>query len=576
MFTIAFLVAEDMNQCGHCGGLPDPTDLIGRDDTFEQIMTILTSNKAVEIVGPPGYGKTSVAVEVAHRMIKREKFVAYVNPRGVSCVEDLGSRIIEALGAVPGDDTIKESLRRIRSLNGKSVVLIIENIDNLLHLEDQVSNENVHHELESGVCSAKMHGKYKKDDFLTFLKDVGQSPTIHLILTSREINDFSVSFPIKLIELLPLGDRDSAILFRKRDKNLSNDVIKELVKICGGIPLVICTVLSILQRQNPQRLTRRLSSSSPSSLIKALSPDYVANEDRIDQCLQVCFNRLKKTNQDVLVMMSTFPHRFTEEQFRAVFQSKLDSDLQMCLDCLKHSSLLRFQRMSSLYSLHPFIRKFFSAKPQHTEAKSDFIRYYSNLAVELCIQFLGKDSKSAIECYWEEKENIREAMTWCGDDHPELDQTLRMHCIENFTKSAVFLAKMMRKQEFESLFCKLSRQCHNVDKALYSACLTHLGAKTVLSCTCTPHICPRMLYRAKYFLSCANDIQSSLTAFDDATRAQCLSKLGFCLVREGYFDSGYGLLNQALALRKQCCEQSKKTQDTVMLAACFNDLAGSV
>ena len=126
-------------------------------------------------------------------------------------------------------------------------------------------------------------------------------------------------------------------------------------------------------------------------------------------------------------------------------------------------------------------------------------------------------------------------MTWCGDDHRELDQTTREHCIRCFNKSAVFLAKMMRKQEFESLFCKLSYSCrYHMD--LYSACLTNMGMKIVLSCACAPHICVRALHRAKCFLSYANDILSRLTAVDDAARTQCLSKLGFCLIREGHFD----------------------------------------
>jgi len=77
-------------------------------------------------------------------------------------------------------------------------------------------------------------------------------------------------------------------------------------------------------------------------------------------------------------------------------------------------------------------------------------------------------------------------------------------------------------------------------------------------------------------LSRANEIQSSVTAVDDATRAQCLSKLGFRFVREGHVDSGYNLLNQALKLRKERTEHSMKDKDKVMLAACHNDLAGSV
>ena len=248
-------------------------------------------------------------------------------------------------------------------------------------------------------------------------------------------------------------------------------------------------------------------------------------------------------------------------------------DLQTCLNRLKHSSLVRFDRRSCHYSLHPFLRDYFSLKPQHTAAKSAFIRHYSDLTITLCKQFLSRDSKSAIEHYRKEKENIREAMTWCGDDHPELEQKTREYCIRRLNKSAVFLAKMMRKQEFESLFCKLSYRCR-YDMHLHSTCLTNMGMKIVMSCTCTPHICPIALHRAKCIMSRANEIQSSLASFDYATRAQCLSKLAFCLVREGHFDNGYDLLDQALTLRKERTKQSVKKKDKVMLAACHNDLAG--
>lgn len=569
--SLSSKVTEDMKRTGHCGRLPERTDLVGRNEICENIATLLTSNKSVEIVAPPGYGKTSAVIEVAHGMIERGKFIAYVKPRGVSCVEDLASKIIEALGFAHGEDTVTEVFRRICSLKGMSVILIIENIDDLMHLEDQISDDE---ELKSKTYCAKMRGKYLKDDFFTFFKDIGQISNVHLVLTSRETYNFSVSFPIEVIDLEPLNDKDSAALFTKSDANLDNSLIKELVRVCGGIPLIICTVLLILKRENPKEFTERLSSSSPSDLVKELNPEFMANEDRIDKCLEICFKRLSQENQRILVMFSTFPYRFTQKQFRTVFESLIGSDLQKHLNCLKQSSLLRFDRESCHYFLHPFIRDYFSLKPEHNEMKSVFLHHYSDLAVTLYKTFLSNNSKSAIKDYRAEKDNIREAIAWCGDDHHELEQTLREKCINAFNKAAVFLAKMMRKQEFESLFCNLARRCR-YDMPLYSACLTHIGMKIVLGCTCSPFICSRALYRAKSFLSNANDIQSKHNDSNEGNRAQCLSKLGFCCVREGRVEEGYELLEKALKLRRDRAEKSNKSRDKVKLAACFNDLAAS-
>ena len=567
------MFAADIKPPGHCGSLPDgPYVLKGREDKCEQIITSLMSNKAVEIVAPPGYGKTSVVVEAAHRLISMGSFVAYVNPRGVTCVEDLGSRIIEALGEVPGENTIRETLLRIRSLKAKNVVLIIENLDNLLHLEQSQDVESSRPRGEE-YC-AKMNGKYKKDDFLTFVKEIGQTKKINLILTSTETNDFSVFFPIELIELLPLSKEDSYALFKERDQSLDENTVKKLVAICGGIPLIICTVLSILKTRNPQNFTHRLSVCTPLELFRELSPEFLPLEDRIDQCLKVCFHRLSQENQDVLVMLSTFPHRFTQEQFYAVFNSSTTLNLETCLDSLKHSSLLRFERDSCYYCIHPLIRKFCSVQPQHKDAKSSFIRHYSDLIVALSDKFFSPDSKTAVEQYRDEKENIREAAAWCEDEHPDIDQDLREYCIDDFIKAAVFLAKVMRKQEFVSLFCKFSHQCS--DDLRRSSCLTAIGTKIVLSCTCTPQICSRAWFRAKSILIRANEIQSRLETVDEATRAHCLSKLGFCYVREGLDDVGFGYLNEAFALRSKIFTQTAKDKDKVMLAACQNDVAGLV
>ena len=578
LFTLCFS-AEARRELNRSGSLPGvPHELIGREQICEQIITTVMSDKAVEIVAPLGYGKTSVVTEAARRMIARGKSVVYVNPRGVTCVEDLGSKIIEALGEHPGDHTIEECLYRIRSLKNKTV-LIIENLDNLLYLEKQFSSEKYHQEEETShqgekYCSAKVRGHFKKEEFLSFVIEIGESSTIQLVLTSTEPNDF-LSFPIDLIKLPPLTEEDSSTLFKDHNENLDENTVNKLVDISGCVPLIIFTVMSLLKYEDPEILAERLSTYQGKDLIRELSPKHLSSQERIFDCLEEYFGRLSEDDQYALVMLSTFPNRFTQTQLFAVFQSLTDFDLASCLRSLKFSSFFPFERASGHYCLPSYIRTFCSAKPRHEEAKSLFLRHYSDLVVKLSKDFLTKDSKSAVERYRDEKDNVKEAMVWCGNDHPELAQDLREKCIDAFNKAAVFLAKVMRKQEFTSLFCKLAHKCR-YDRERHSACLTAIGMKIVLSCTCKARICHTAWHQAKNILSLANDFQESLESVDDATRAQCLSKLGFCWVREGYDDLGFTCLNQALALRTNRWKQSSKDKDKVMLAACHNDIAGLV
>ena len=555
-----------------------PHELIGREQICEQIITSVMSDKAVEIVAPLGYGKTSVVAEAARRMVARGKSVVYVNPRGVTCVEGLASKIIEAFGEYPGDHAIEECLYLIRSLRNK-IVLIIENLDNLLYLEKQFSSEKYHQEKETSrpsekYFSAKARGHFKKEDFLSFVIEIGESSTIQLVLTSTEPNDF-LSFPIDLIELPPLSKDDSSTLFKDHYGNLDENTVNKLVDIGGGIPLIIFTVMSLLKHEDPEILAERLSTSQGEALIRELSPKHLSSQERIYDCLKEYFNRLSEDDQYALVILSTFPNRFTQTQLFAVFQSLTDFDLASCLRSLKFSSFFPFERASGHYCLPSYIRTFCSVQPRHAEAKSLFLDHYSDLVVNLNKEFLTENSKSAVKRYRDEKDNIKEAMVSCGNDHPELAQDLREKCIDAFNKAAVFLAKVMRKQEFESVFCKLAHKCR-YDPERHSACLTAIGMKIVLSCTCKPRICSTAWHRAKNILSLANDFQESLESVDDATRAQCLSKLGFCWVREGYHDLGFNCLNQALALRTKRWKESSKNKDKVMLAACHNDLAGFV
>ena len=78
--------------------------------------------------------------------------------------------------------------------------------------------------------------------------------------------------------------------------------------------------------------------------------------------------------------------------------------------------------------------------------------------------------------------------------------------------------------------------------------------------------------RAKEYLVEGDRIQSSLDLNINTgnSRAQCLSKLGRCLAIEGKFREGKEKIQQAIDIR-----QRHGDEDVVMLAATYNDMAGT-
>jgi len=74
------------------------------------------------------------------------------------------------------------------------VVLIIEDLGNLLHLEksQDVEPSGPRGEESCANCS-KMNGKSKKEDFLTFIKEIGQTEKINLSVSSVSVSFFPLN-----------------------------------------------------------------------------------------------------------------------------------------------------------------------------------------------------------------------------------------------------------------------------------------------------------------------------------------------------------------------------------------------
>ena len=193
---------------------------------------------------------------------------------------------------------------------------------------------------------------------------------------------------------------------------------------------------------------------------------------------------------------------------------------------------------------------------------------------------MGKNSvKSAMEKFSSEKENVMQLVDWI--DKGEMDEERVKKCIDVFNVAGEMLAKMMAKLNYGNVYESLAKKCEEMgDQRRLAECLTSLGIKEIFNCICSTGLSKKAIERARLCLDEADEIQTNLQVNKGNSRAQCLAKLGRCLVRSGDEERGMDIIEDAIRIR----ETAVKTPDDheeeggenvcyVMLGATYNDKA---
>ena len=235
------------------------------------------------------------------------------------------------------------------------------------------------------------------------------------------------------------------------------------------------------------------------------------------------------------------------------------------------------------YKFLTVIREHFElkAKQEYREemkhARSLLIDYLISFLKETFKVFLGKDSvKSAIEEFSAERENVMQLVEWI--DKGEIDGERVTKCVDVFNVAGEMLARMMAKFDYGSVYESLAKKCKEMkDQRRLAECLTSLGVKEIINCICAAGLCKKATERARLCLDEADEIQTNLQVSKGNSRAQCLAKLGSCLVRSGDKKRGKAMIEDAIRIRKAAVETRDGHEEEggenvchVMLGATYN------
>ena len=541
-----------------------------------------TQFQGVFIDGAPGIGKTTLAIEAANKLRRdnRHVLVAYIDCKNIKSFESFAGTVIEQIcPSRPVGDLAAEIRNHIKESKDFSYILFLDNFE--YYLEE---NSNQEDSQTSTVAALRCSERVK-----LFIREIaGCATNIKFLVTSSERVCFLRT--MKPMHLIPFTEVESSKLVEKvRGEEISDGQFKILCEICSGIPLVLHTLTSQLDLIC---LLDHFELSIPEEVTKFLEKMKAVPEDRkIEVCLDFCFQRLIRQVQLTLLRLCLYRGFFTPGKAAKIFYSAESSEYDLRNNVLElgRRNLLHQQKPqdANKYTFLTVIREHFKfkAKQEYREeiqhARSLLIDYLILFLKETFKVFLRKNSvKSAIEEFSAEKDNVIQLVEWI--DEGEVDEERVKKCIDVFNVAGEMLAKMMAKFNYRNVYEPLAKKCEEMrDLRRRAECLTSLGINEIFNCICATGLCKKATERARLCLDEADEIQTDLQVNKGNSRAQCLSKLGRCLVRSDDQERGRAMIEDAIRIRKAAIERRDDHEEEggenvchVMLGATYNDKAG--
>ena len=335
----------DCYQLGVCysKSLPSVDNFVGREEDIRNITGYLdftTSDvQVVHIVGPPGFGKSTLAKKVGEIFVRKWVNVHYID---LGMVRDINTLFEHVMMSIVDDMKYKVSLNRVVKwvrTQYSNTLIILDNCDKLF--------------------------EYSKEEFLQAIKSLKEASSrknVRYILTSQKREADIGNF--RLHDIYNLSSVAAIELLDRLAPSLTDDQKMQIADLTGNVPLALAVVGAIFKfpdAPTPEEVIEGLKEN----LVGTLSPAEL--HSKVDGSISLAYHYLRPELKELCVNLSHFPGSFDRASAVAIFDFR-----ENMLKLLVQRSLLQYERNVRRFHFHLLLRTFFLQQTAETNLQHYF------------------------------------------------------------------------------------------------------------------------------------------------------------------------------------------------------------
>ncbi|XP_028416013.1 uncharacterized protein LOC114539569 [Dendronephthya gigantea] len=457
-----------------------------RESEIQKVISFLNDKETavVSLYGRPGFGKTAIAVELAHQLNEDHKILVIFSRFTTSVSEDeMILQLCCDVGINQENDPKSSLALWLRSIYNK-VIFVLDNVDNLLAFFYEL---------------------------IRFLRN-HSNQHCQMITTSR----MSYQIPGHSIAKVQVSEMDNesciALLQKMCPSHEMDDIfLQELAELCGQVPLAMCIAGTRVQDfENSDDLLRQLKNDPLEAL---QSPD---GDQFVTRAVKMSYEMLGNEQRIILARLTVFDAGFDDMAAKVVINER-NLDIE---EILKNFVCRRLIKLAcGHYSIHPLIKRFLMGRLGEQDkkcAQALMVGHYLALGHNLTMQSYSKDGyKVNREALKREAHQIQNVLKICCNQR-DSDIIVCLTRSEIYTTSArlffIFIRTVIPENivdKFLQLCADLAEQRKEYAIKIDFDCL--IAAQKRRQSTFTPDVYNEMFEKIKEDFERLGDVEENLS-----------------------------------------------------------------